>query len=118
MASVLLGGVRFDLLATLYSNSLFILLMIVPIATRFKAGYQTLLRWIFIIINSIAFAINTADFIYYRFTLRRTTVSVIGQFKNEENLGRLAFQFIWYYWYAVLFGLVTVALLYAGFRKV
>src|SRR5258706_14608605 len=60
MATILLGGLRLDLSATLYSNSLFILLMIVPIATRFKAGYQTLLRWIFIIINSIAFAINTA----------------------------------------------------------
>ncbi|HKB45598.1 MAG TPA: sulfatase-like hydrolase/transferase [Chitinophagaceae bacterium] len=118
MATILLGGLRFDLSATLYSNSLFILLMIVPIAARFKAGYQTLLRWVFIVVNSIAFAINTADFIYYRFTLRRTTVSVIGQFKNEENLGRLAFQFLWDYWYAVLFWMVTVALLYFAFRKI
>src|SRR5216684_4320606 len=56
MGKMLWGGLRFDLSATLYSNSLFILLMIVPIAARFKAGYQTLLRWVFIVVNSIAFA--------------------------------------------------------------
>jgi phosphoglycerol transferase MdoB-like AlkP superfamily enzyme len=118
MTIILIGGLRFDLSATLYSNSLFILLMIIPLAVRFKPGYQKLLRWIFIIVNAIAFAINTADFIYYRFTLRRTTVSVIDQFKHEGNLGRLALQFLWDYWYAVLFWIITVALLYVAFRMI
>ena len=118
MAIIFLGGLRFDLSATLYSNSLFILLMIVPLAVRFKPGYQKLLRWIFVIVNAIAFAINTADFIYYRFTLRRTTVSVIGQFRNEENLGRLAFKFLWDYWYAVLFWMLTVTILYFAHRTI
>src|SRR6267154_873144 len=118
MAIIAMGGLRFDLSATLYSNALFILLMIIPLTVRFKPGYQKLLRWIFIVVNAIAFAINTADFVYYRFTLRRTTVSVISQFKNEENLGRLAFQFLWDYWYAVLFWMLTVALLYGAFRLI
>lgn len=118
MTTILLGGLRFDLSATLYSNSLFILLMIIPFAFRFKPGYQTLLRWIFVIVNSIAFAINTADFIYYRFTLRRTTVSVIGQFKNEDNFGRLAFHFLLDYWYAVLFWVFIVAILFLGQRRI
>ena len=97
MAVIMMGGLRFDLSATLYSNSLFILLMIIPLSFRFKAWYKKLVFWIFILVNSIAFAINTADFIYYRFTLRRTTVSVFSQFKNEENLGKLAFRFAWDY---------------------
>ncbi len=118
MAIILLGGLRFDLSATLYSNSLFILLMILPLSVRFKGWYQKMVYWIFIIVNAIAFAINTTDFIYYRFTLRRTTVSVISQFKNEDNLGRLAFQFLWDYWYALFFWLFTVALLYIGFKKI
>jgi len=118
MATVMLGGLRFDLSATLYSNSLFILLMIVPIAVRFQGWYKKMMSWIFLIVNSIAFALNTADFIYYRFTLRRTTVSVIGQFKNEDNLGRLAFQFLWDYWYVFLFWLLTVTLLYFGYRRI
>ncbi|MBS1508798.1 MAG: sulfatase-like hydrolase/transferase [Bacteroidetes bacterium] len=114
---ILLGGLRFDLSATLYSNSLFILLAILPISWRFKSVYKKTLFWIFVVVNSIAFALNTIDFIYYRFTLRRTTLSVIDQFKNEANLGRLAFQFIWDYWYAVLFWIGLVAVLfYVGKR--
>jgi phosphoglycerol transferase MdoB-like AlkP superfamily enzyme len=118
MAAIMLGGIRFDLSATLYSNSLFILLMVVPISFRFKGWYQKMLSWIFITVNSMAFAINTADFIYYRFTLRRTTLSVISQFKNESNLGRLTFHFLWDYWYALLFWVFTAVLLYFGYRKI
>src|SRR6185369_9253576 len=111
-------GLRFDLSAMLYSNSLFILLMIVPLTIRFRPLYQKILFWIFMIVNAIAFAVNTADFIYYRFTLRRTTVSVFSQFKNEDNLGRLSIRFLWDYWYAVLFWMFTVALLYFIFKKI
>src|SRR5438105_15914689 len=46
MEIILFGGLRFDLSATLYSNSLFILLMILPITIRFKTWYQKLLQWI------------------------------------------------------------------------
>jgi phosphoglycerol transferase MdoB-like AlkP superfamily enzyme len=118
MARMMLGGLRFDLSATLYSNSLFILLMIVPLTIRFKPLYQKILLWIFIVVNSIAFAINTADFIYFRFTLRRTTVSIFSQFKNEENLGRLSIRFLWDYWYAVLFWILTVSILYFVIRRI
>jgi phosphoglycerol transferase MdoB-like AlkP superfamily enzyme len=118
MAKMMWGGLRFDLSATLYSNSLFILLMIVPFAFRYKGLYQKILFWIFIVINSIAFAVNTADFIYYRFTLRRTTVSVFSQFKNEDNLGLLSVRFLWDYWYALLFWVSIVGLLYFFFRRI
>jgi phosphoglycerol transferase MdoB-like AlkP superfamily enzyme len=111
-ATIAWGGLRFDLAATLYSNSLFILLAILPFAFRFKPLYKKILFWIFVLVNAVAFAINTIDFIYYRFTLRRTTLSVISQFKNEANLGRLVFQFLWDYWYAVVFWIVLVSVLY------
>lgn len=118
MGKMLWGGLRFDLSATLYSNSLYILLMIIPLTIRFKPLYQKFLFWIFIIVNSIAFAINTIDFIYYRFTLRRTTVSVFSQFRNEDNLGRLSVRFLWDYWYAFLFWVFTVAILYFIFKRI
>lgn len=118
MTKMMWGGLRFDLSATLYSNSLFILLMIIPFTFRFSSLYQKILFWVFIVINSIAFAINTADFIYYRFTLRRTTVSVFGQFKNEDNLGRLSVQFLWDYWYALLFWIFIATILFLVFRKI
>ena len=105
MGIIFWGGLRFDLSATLYSNSLFILLMIVPVAIRFRVWYQKLLYWIFIVVNAIAFAINTADFIYYRFTLRRTTVSVIDQFKNDS---------LKKYSYALIIFIFCTTILYRG----
>jgi len=112
------GGLRFDLSATLYSNSLFILLMILPFTFRFRNWYKSMVKWIFIITNSIAFAANTADFIYYRFTLRRTTLSFLNQFENETNLGKLLFQFVFDYWYATLFFVFLVTLLVIAFNRI
>lgn len=112
------GGLRFDLSATLYSNSLFILLMILPFTFRFRNWYKNMVKWIFIITNSIAFAANTADFIYYRFTLRRTTLSFLNQFENETNFGKLLFQFVFDYWYATLFFVFLVTLLVIAFNRI
>lgn len=118
MFIIMIGGLRFDLSATLYSNSLFILLLILPLPIRFNQLYQSILKWIFLTVNAFAFAINTIDFVYYRFTLRRTTLTVINQFENEENLGRLSLHFLWDYWYAVLFWIFLGALLYLGYRHI
>lgn len=117
-ALIMWGGLRFDLAAVLYTNALFILLMILPLTIRHHLRYQQFVKWIFIISNSIALAINTADFIYYRFTLRRTTLSVVNQFENEQNLAGLASQFLIDYWYAVVFWGVLVFLLVFGFSKI
>ena len=118
MGTILFGGLRFDLSATLYSNTLFILLLILPLKIRFASWYQTLVHWIFVVVNAVALALNAIDMIYYRFTLRRTTLSVVGQFKNEDNLLRLAGQFLWDYWYAFLFWVATVAVLYFVARRI
>lgn len=113
--TIMRGGLRFDLTAVLYSNSLLLLLMIIPLTIRYKEWYKIMLRWLFIVINSVALAMNMADSIYYRFTLRRTTLSVFSQFKNEKNGFSLFFSFVIDYWYAVLiwallvWGLVVVA---------
>ena len=115
---ILGGGLRFDLAATLYSNSLFILMMIVPVTFRFKSWYQLILKWVFLVCNSIAFAVNTIDFIYYRFTLRRTTLSFLNQFENETNFGKLFFHFLFDYWYAVLFFVFLIVLLVLGYKRI
>jgi hypothetical protein len=118
LARILMGGLKFDLSAILYSNSLFILLMIIPTPFRFANWYKQILKWLFILVNAIALAVNTADFAYYRFTLRRTTVSVFSQFENEQNGAALFFQFVLDYWYLVLFWGVLVALLTYGYSKI
>ncbi|MFZ6012027.1 MAG: LTA synthase family protein [Bacteroidota bacterium] len=111
---LMLGGLRFDVAAVLYINMLFILLMILPFDFRFNRSYQRFLKYLFLTLNGIALAANVADFIYYQFTLRRTTADVFRQFENEQNMGWLWFQFLIDYWYALLFWI----LLMFGFIKV
>jgi len=109
--TILLGGIRFDLTAVIYTNLLFILLMIIPFEFRFKKWYQAICQWLFLISNGLALAANVSDFIYFRFTGRRTTADVFQQFENEKNMTGLFFRFLWDYWYAVLFWTALLAIM-------
>ena len=82
---IMLGGLKFDLTAILYLNALVVLLFILPFQFRFTKIYQQVIRYLFIGINALGLAANVADFIYYRFTLRRTTLSIVSQFGNEKK---------------------------------
>lgn len=106
---IMAGGIRFDLTALLYTNLLFIVLMIIPLPVRFNAVYQTVVKWIFFVFNGIALAMNVADFIYFKFTLRRTTGDIFQQFENETNMSGLFFRFIFDYWYATFFWIALIA---------
>ena len=112
------GGLRFDLAGLLYINLLFILLSILPFAFRFNVTYQQVLKYLFFVINGIALLANVADFVYYRYTLRRTTITILRQFKNEKNFGNLFVQFISDYWYAVLFWIALMFILVKVFNTV
>ena len=116
---LLWGGLQFDLTAMLYVNTLYILLMIIPFDFRFRYQYQEFLKYLFFITNGLALATNVIDFIYYKFTLRRTSADVFRQFENERNIGGLFFQFLLDYWFAVLFWMALVVIMvkvYNGIR--
>lgn len=115
---LLWGGLRFDLTALLYVNCLYILLMIVPLDIRFRYGYQETAKYIFFLSNGIALAANVSDFIYYKFTLRRTTADVFRQFENEQNIGGLFFRFLMDYWYAVIFWVLLVVLMVKIYNRI
>ncbi|MEJ0030805.1 MAG: hypothetical protein WDO15_10750 [Bacteroidota bacterium] len=116
--TIMRGGLRFDLTAVLYSNSLLLLLMILPFKMRFSNWYKVTIKWLFIVVNAFALATNIADSVYYQFTLRRTTVSVFSQFENEQNGFALFFRFLIDYWYALLTWIALVAGLYFGQKKI
>lgn len=107
---ILKGGLVFDIAAMFYFNALFIVLMLIPFRFRVSLGYQRVVKYVFFITNGIALMLNCIDFIYYRFTLRRTTRSVFGEFANETNMGRLFIDFLSDYWYVALIfaGLLTL----------
>ena len=115
---IMVGGLRFDLSAILYLNSLFLLLLIVPFAFRFRPGYLKAIKYIFLVINSLGLAANVADAMYYQYTLRRTTLGVMRQFENEQNIGGLMVSFFVDYWYAILFWAVLVMVMVQAYKKI
>jgi phosphoglycerol transferase MdoB-like AlkP superfamily enzyme len=102
LALVFIGGMKFDAVAILYLNSLYIVLQSIPFPFRYRSGYQQFCKWLFIVTNSIGFLANFADFAYYKYTLKRTTFSVFSQFGNEQNKLKLLGDFLLDYWYLLL----------------
>lgn len=108
---ILYGGLRFDLTAVLYINIIIILPTVIPFDLRFTRRYQAVLKYIFFFFNGIALAMNVADFIYYKFTLRRTTADIFDEFGEGLDGTAIFFRFVFDYWYAVLFLLALLWLM-------
>lgn len=105
---ILIGGLKFDICALFYLNSLYILLQIIPFTFRFRRGYQLFCKRLFIITNTIGIFFNFVDFAYYKFTLKRTTASIFTQFAHEQNKAKLGFSFLINYWYLVFLFILMI----------
>ena len=104
------GGIKFDVVAILYINLLYIVLQALPFALKYSNVYQKSTKWIFIVSNTIGFLANFMDFAYYQYTLKRTTGTVFSQFSNEKNKLQLAGNFLLDYWYLlIIFVLFIIA---------
>ncbi len=116
--SIMKGGLLFDLSATIYVNSLFILLNVIPFDIRYNEIYQRIMKYLFFITNGIALAVNSADFVYYRFVFKRATADVFRTFENETNNTRLFFRFLVDYWQVTLFCILLWILMVYLYNKV
>lgn len=114
---ILWGGLQFDTTAILYTNLLYFFLFLLPFTFRYNRLYQLILKYLFIITNSLAIGANCADFVYFQFTMRRTTASVFSEFKNEQNFGSLIPKFIADYWYIFLIWIALTAIIIILYRK-
>jgi phosphoglycerol transferase MdoB-like AlkP superfamily enzyme len=101
--TIMWGGLRFDLTALLYINALIILLTLIPFDFRFSTRYQSILKYLFFGLNGIGIIANLADFIYYKFTLRRTTADVFSEFEEGPGAGGLFLRFVVDYWHVTIF---------------
>jgi phosphoglycerol transferase MdoB-like AlkP superfamily enzyme len=116
--SIMRGGLLFDISATVYINVLFIFMQILPFDFRYNEIYQRIMKYLFFITNGLAFAVNNADFVYYRFVFKRATADVFSTFKNESHLGKMFFKFLIDYWPAVLFCILIWILMVYLYDKV
>ncbi len=115
---ILMGGLKFDLSALLFINAIYIVSQLIPFRFRYKIRYQKITNSWFLVTNAFFIAVNTADIIYYRFILKRTTLSVIDNFAYETNMGGLFFRFIFIdYWYITLLSIGLIFFMVWLYRK-
>ena len=119
LLEMIMGGWRFDLTALLYLNSLYILLILLPIPIQIRNNkhYIRITNYSFYIPNIIGLIANCMDMVYVRFTDRRTTCTLFTEFQNDGNLVQIILQAAGQYWYVTLFGISIIALLIIASRK-
>lgn len=108
LCEMLRGGFLFDTSAILYTNSLYILLMLLPLHYKETDLWQRIARWVFVVCNAVCIVANLADAVYFKYTGRRTTATVFQEFSNENNLGGIFGVEILRHWYLVALGALLI----------
>lgn len=117
MGELIAGSLRFDSSAILYTNWLWIILMLLPIHTKERPWWHTMCKWIFVVVNSLGLTINLVDTVYSQFTGRRTTATFFAEFSNEGNLGGIFFTELIGHWYLLFLGIAFIAALWFLYTK-
>lgn len=117
MANVLKGSWMFDTAGIMYTNILYALLMLLPLHLKERDGWQTFAKWVFVVVNGLAVVVNLSDAVYFKFTGRRTTMTVFQEFSHEDNLIGVLGTEVLNHWYIVLIGIALIAGLYYLYVK-
>jgi phosphoglycerol transferase MdoB-like AlkP superfamily enzyme len=106
------GGLLFDTSAILYTNVLYVVLMLFPLHWKERPAYHRFCKGLFLLVNGISLAINLADAVYFQYTMRRTTTTVFSEFSNEGNLAGIVGTELLHHWYLVLLFVAVMAFLW------
>ena len=106
------GGIVFDTPGIMYTNALYIVLLLFPFHWKECKVYHAVCRWLFVLINGLAVVINLADSVYFKYTLKRTTSSVFQEFASEDNLLSIFGVEVLRHWYLILMGALLIAMLW------
>ena len=100
-------GIRYDGAAIAYTNFIYAFLMLLPVIAKERQWWQTMTKWIFVVVNSVAVVINLCDAVYSQYTGRRTTCTFFHEFSNEGNLGSIFFtETLRHFYLVILFAVV------------
>lgn len=112
------AGIRFDLVAVLYANLLYIFLLVLPFRFRRKKGFSIVSDTIFYIANSILMIPNFADSAYYPFSLKRMTIDIFKYISTGDDTANMMPQFIRDYWYIFILLLTGIFILVFIARRI
>jgi phosphoglycerol transferase MdoB-like AlkP superfamily enzyme len=100
------GALQFDFAAIAYLNVVFVIAHLIPGNFKYNVVYQKWLEISFYIVNLLFIATNFIDIIYFRFTGRRSTFSLITAKGMEHEAIGLIPSFLTEFWYIGLLFLV------------
>ena len=111
-------GLRTDSFSIVVSNSLFIVLSLLPLNVFWSRTYQLILKWLFIIGNTVFIAVNCIDIAYFPFIRKRSSSDLFKQLGGQSDMMKLIPQFIKDFWWALLFFIVILALLIYFYNRI
>ena len=111
-------GIRFDIVAVLYANIIYILLMIFPFRLRSNRLYVIISDIIFYLSNIILLVPNLADTAYYPFSLKRMTIDIFSYISTGDDTANMMPQFIRDFWYVFLLWMTSIFLLVFIARRI
>ena len=111
------AGLIFDSSAICYTNAIVILLFLLPLHWKENTGFYTFVKWLYIIINGICIVMNLCDLVYFPFSSKRVTFSVLEEFKNEGagQISNIFFDQALSHWYLFLVFAAIISMLWFGF---
>jgi len=115
--SMLRGSLVFDTSALLYVNSVYLVLMLLPLHIKERPGFHKALKWLFVVTNAVGVAMNLMDAVYFQYTGRRATMTVFAEFANEGNLASIILTEFVRHWYLVLAFLALVFILWRCYTR-
>lgn len=94
--SAFLHGIRFDITAILYLNSLPMLLQIIPIEAKKNSRFDILQKVLFILFNLFGIVIILTDFAFFPFNMKRLDSEILGLLGALPSLIKLYLKTYWY----------------------
>lgn len=110
---ILRGGLLFDLSIVCYANSVWILLMLVPLPYKLRVArwYRTLCKYFYVISNLVLVLANLADTVYFPYVKQRASFQIFTEFSNESGglTGIFLKETFCSHWYFTLLFIVLIA---------
>lgn len=110
-------GLRFDAFSICATNSLFILLAILPFTFQQKKNYSRFIFYLFVFINAFSILLNFIDFSYFPYTKKRTTYDVTHLiFGGQTEFIKLIPHFLIQSWYLIIIYALLIYLIIKSYN--
>ena len=116
LEDLLKGSLLFDTSAICYTGMLWMVMLLLPLHHKERPWWHRATRWVYVLTASLCVVLNLCDTVYFRYTGRRTTATVFGEFAAEDNLWSVFSAELVSHWYLVLLGIVLICLLWRLYR--